>query len=355
MREPSQRVFSRSVSHAKPDELAIAVIGCGAIAESFYLPAVMKNKDVAGNVVLVDNDQTRLEAVSARFNVPHRATDYRTILGKVKGAIIAVPHYLHHKISIDFLRNGAHVLCEKPLAETAGEGREMVEQARTSHVTISVNNTRRLYPAYGKIKELIQNQFIGDLISIQFTNGFVFQWPTASGFYFSRRNGRPKGVLLDQGAHVLDLICWWMGHKPQVIGAQNDSFGGSEAEERLFLKRESCDIEVILSWLSPLRNRYRIVGDQGIIEGDIEDFQNFDLANKDGRSRRVKVRCKEKGYREFAERLLGNFVSVLRNEAQPLIPAEEVLPSIELIEECYEASTKLSMPWYDDLEVLHGR
>jgi predicted dehydrogenase len=343
---------SRSSTH---EPVTVAIVGCGAIAESFYLPAILKNEYVSKNVVLVDSDEARLTLISRKFDLPNYRTNYHELLGKVNGAIIAVPHHLHHRMSMDFLKYGSHVLCEKPLAETSKQAKEMVDESKASHVTISVNNTRRLYPAYGKIRELIQSGAIGSLTSISFTNGYLFQWPTASGFYFNSAEGRPKGVLLDQGAHVLDLICWWTGRKPRVVRAENDSFGGSEGMAILTLNQGGCTIDVKLSWLSQLQNKYVIIGEQGSIEGPIEDIKSFNLKYRGGKSKRVKVKCQEKRYVDFADRLVANFVKVLRNEAEPLVPGADVIPSIELIEECYEASNRLSMPWYDDLEALNAR
>lgn len=348
-------ILSRIGYNSKCDPPSIAIIGCGAIAESFYLPAILRNEYVLKNVILVDSDETRLQQISEKYNIQNYKTNYQELLGRVKGVIIAVPHYLHYKISMDFLKHGAHVLCEKPLAETSKEATEMVEQSKVSNVTISVNNTRRLFPAYGKIKELIERGSIGSLISIKYINGYLFQWPTTSGFYFNYKKGPPKGVLLDQGAHVLDVICWWMGNKPDVIYAQNDSFGGSEGVAIVALKSGSCTIEVNLSWLSRLQNTYTIVGEEGTIEGGIEDWNNFKLKYKNGKSKKIKIKCKEKDYCDFADKLVNNFIDVVSNKTKPLIPAMEIIPSIKLIEECYEVTTKISTPWYDDLEVLNGK
>jgi predicted dehydrogenase len=235
------------------------------------------------------------------------------------------------------------------------EAIEMVEQSKTSNVTISVNNTRRLFPSYGKINELIQSGSIGSLKSIEYINGFYFQWPTASGFYFNHKDRPPRGVLLDQGAHVLDLICWWMGNKPDVIFSQNDSFGGCEGMAIIALKKGGCSIEVKLSWLSQMQNSFKIIGEEGTIEGGIEDWDKFEHKLISGKSKKIIIKCKEKNYCDFADKLVTNFIDVVSKKAIPLIPGIEIIPSIKLIEECYEVTTKLSTPWYDDLEATIGK
>lgn len=330
----------------------IAIIGCGAIAESYHLPAIAKHPSVLDRLVLVDTDEARAQEVASKFDVHNYVCDYHEVLGQVDGAIVAVPHRLHYPISMDFLMKGVHVLCEKPLAESSLEAKELVAQAKKSGVTISVNNTRRLFPAYSRVKELILNQTIGDLVSIKYVDGEIFQWPTASGFYFKKSS--PTGVLLDRGAHGLDTICWWLGGKPKVVSSENDSFGGVEGVALLRLEHDGCSVKIKLSWLSKLQNTYRIVGELGMIEGGIEEWARVTIAYESGRTERIKLSSKERVYNDFGNKIVANFIDVVSKGARPLVPASEVILSIELIEECYRTARRFRMPWYEALEVLDG-
>src|SRR3990172_6682819 len=134
----------------------IAVIGCGAITETFYLPAFKHCAHLFRQLILVDSDLERARGLGQQFQVTNYLTDYRDILGLVDGVIIAVPHHLHYSISKDLLTAGVHVLCEKPLAQTGPEAKEMIRLADENGVTISVNNTRdrkstRLNSSHGYI------------------------------------------------------------------------------------------------------------------------------------------------------------------------------------------------------------
>ena len=332
----------------------IAIIGCGAIAESYYLPAIARRPSVLERLVLVDSNQARVQEVASAFNVPNYLCDYREVLNKVDGVIIAVPHHLHHPISMDFLAAGAHVLCEKPLAESVTEANEMVAQAKRYGVTISVNNTRRLFPAYSKIKELLSNGAIGNPLSLKYFEGWRFDWPTASGFYFNTKTSR-KGVLLDRGAHVLDAICWWLGGRPKPISSENDSFGGPEAVAHISLEYNGCAIEVKLSWLSNLQNKYIISGELGVIENGVEDWWVVPITSKSGKTETIKLKSKEKDYNDFAHKMVANFLDVISRHEKPLVPASEVIPSIALIEECYKTATRFRMPWYETLGAPDGK
>ena len=324
----------------------IAVVGCGAIAEVYHLPALAKYRSVLDNLILVDMDADRLRQLAAKFNIRHCVKNYQEVLNQVDGVIVATPPHTHYPISMEFLARGIHVLCEKPLADTSIEARKLVAQAQKSGVTISVNHTRRLFPAYAEIKRLIAQGVLGKLVSIHYIDGKNFSWPTASGFYFN--NGSRKGVLFDKGAHALDTICWWLGGKPKVVSSENDSFGGVEAMASTKLLYEDCEVELRFSWLAKLTNTFTVRGELGTICGGIEEWDKVTVNFNSGKNKVYKLKVKQRAYSEFGHQIVSNFIDIINNDARPLVDANEVIPSLELIEECYKMSKTFDMPW------LHG-
>lgn len=330
----------------------IVIIGCGAIAETFYLPALGRCASTFGRLVLVDRNLQRAKELAARFGTPDYLTDYHEVLGAIDGAIVAVPHHLHYSISMDLLAGGAHVLCEKPLAETAAEAKEMIRSAGEHGVTLSVNYTRRLFPSYAKVKELLSAGELGDLLSITYFDGDEFKWPTTSGFYFDWRVSK-KGILLDIGAHVLDIICWWLGGKPKLLSAKHDSFGGCEAVASVTLEHNGCKGEIRLSRLAKLPNQYTIRGSRGSIEGDVYDWKKFVLRTQANGKKEIKVKLKEDYYSYVGHTVVANFTDVLNKRSEPLVSASEILGSVELLEEAYSRAVRFSMPWYDIVQSIN--
>lgn len=331
----------------------IAIIGCGAITEAYHLPALAKNQAILKNLILVDMDEDRLREIASKFEVRNYVQDYRQILDRVHGVVVAVPHHLHYPISMDCLSQGVHVLCEKPLAESSVEARNMVVQAQKSGVTICVNHTRRLFPAYAKIKELIADGTLGTLISIKYADGRLFSWPTTSGCYFKTTSHR--GVLFDKGIHSLDTICWWLGAKPEVVSSENDSFGGCEGVALVKLLHHDTIIDVHYSWLAKLQNSFTITGELGTIEGGIEEWGSVTITYNSGKRVKLKLNAKERVYNDFSDKMLANFIDVVSKGAKALVPASDVILSIELMRECYQRATRFSMPWYETLENVNGR
>jgi UDP-N-acetylglucosamine 3-dehydrogenase len=327
----------------------IAIIGCGAFTEMYYLPAFAKQPAALENLILVDTNPARLKELADRFHVTHTASDYHEVLGNVDGAIIVTPHYLHHPIALDFIRQGTHVLCEKPLTESPDEAQELVAEADKHSVALATNYTQRLFPSSGKIKQLIAEQTLGRTLSIRYAWGSVYTWPTASGFYFDSKKFS-KGVLMDRGPHPIDLISWWLGGKPTLVSCETDSFGGPEAFARARMEYAGCQVEIVLSWLTYLSNTYTITGELGTINNGTEDWWHVPIAYTSGKREIISLESDEEDYSEFGIRLVANFIDVITSGVQPLIPGREVLPSVELIEDCYANAKRFDMPWLDNVE-----
>lgn len=344
---------------SKPDTLTrsslrIAIIGCGAITESYYLPALAGYPSLIKNLILVDRNKARAQQLSAEFNAGSCLTDHRDILTEdLDGVIIAAPSHLHYSISMDFLTRGVHVLCEKPLASSIADARQMVDQAAQTGAILSTNYMRRLYASYAKVKQLLTEGSLGQPLSIQYYEGEEFRWPTASGFYFNTKISS-RGVLLDRGAHVLDLICWWLGEKPQVVLSQNDSFGGREAVAYVQFRARQCLGEVKLSLLGKFPCVFTVKCEHGTITGDVFDFQSVTLTTKSGQ-KRLKLKSNEKYHKDFGYTMVGNFLDVISKGSKPLVSGADVLDSVELIDECYETASRFDMSWYETVEIDNGR
>jgi predicted dehydrogenase len=328
----------------------VALIGCGAIAESYYLPALARHPEFLENIFLVDRDLSRTKQLAEVYRIKHYLTDYRDVLQQVDGAIVALPTHLHYPVSLELLSQGKHVLCEKPLAESKEKAMELMEQARRSSVCLAVNYLQRLIPTFVKVKQLLADRVFGEPLSIQYVVGEEFRWPTVTGFYFNAPNSC-RGILRDRGAHVIDHICWWLGGKPSVISSKNDSFGGSETVAQVEFKLGRCRGEVLLNWLVNIPCKFKVVCERGSIEGDVYDYQNLKVIPIVGGENRLFLKSKEKNKVDIGEKVVTNFIGAIARGDKPLVSGIDVLDSISFIDECYQAATSFDMPWYDNPEV----
>jgi len=331
--------------HVKRGSATIALVGCGAIAQTFHLPALLAEPGVRERLILVDRDLARAQALGEGHGLSAYASDLDDVLGRIDAAVLAVPHHLHFVLAMRCLSSGVHVLCEKPLAENPDEVRKLVAASEQKGVVAAVNNTRRLFPSNRRIASMLAEGAIGRVRRIDFSHGEAFGWPVVSGANFGAQGGG-KGVLLDVGAHILDLVCWWLGGKPDLVSYHDDSFGGSEAVCRLRARLHDCDVNIHLSWLSKLANVLRIQGESGQIEAGVFDYEGFILTYRSGTRRPVRTPGGPKTYSGFARHLIAAFMAAIQGDVAPLVSARDVLPSIALIAECYARRQRLDLPWF---------
>ncbi len=333
-----------------PDNPRIALIGCGAIAERFHLPALVSQLDARQAILLVDPNAERRNGLAEQFGVAHCAADYRELEDTIDGVVVATPPPLHYPVASHFLRRGVHVLCEKPLAESAAEAHQLVMLAREAGVTLAVNQTRRLFPIYKTIREEIAAGALGQLKSISYHEGVEFNWPAASSFHFTPE---AKGVLSDTGIHVLDTICWWLAAKPELRASWNDSHGGPEAVALVWLRHDECEIDIKVSRLARLPNCFRIEGTNGTIEASVDERDRVVIRFPNGRTRRLKGRSETHSYEALSRPLIANFVDSIKHQAEPLVAGESTLAAVELLELAYQQAGRFELPWNRHWKTTH--
>jgi predicted dehydrogenase len=326
--------------------MRIAVVGCGAIARAFHLPALAASRRDVGELIVVDRDPGRVAAVQREFRASRAATDYRQVLHDIDAAIVAVPQEFHGEVAMDFLQAGVPVLCEKPLATTLEQATALVAAAEAAGVVLAVNNTRRFYPAVRAAQEWVRSGRLGSIRRVEIYEGRAFDWPLASGSAFGK-GGTGKGVLQDVGAHSLDMICWWLGERPSITRYLDDASGGSEAVARVELAGTGYTGVVHLSWLSRLANAFRVVGEKETLEAAILDWDAIRLTDGGRRSRKVRLRPEVPSFGQVRDHVIADFLRAVRGECRPTVTGRDVLSSIDMIEECYGRRQRFSMPWFD--------
>jgi len=143
-----------------------AIIGAGGVARTQHAPALAKLKDVR-IVAVCDVDEGRAAAVAGQYGAA-AYTDYRRMLEEVRPDIVHVctPEELHDGPVIAALEAGAHVMCEKVMAENLTKARAMVAKALQTGKFLAVDYNYRFMPAFAKLKELIDSGELGRIALI---------------------------------------------------------------------------------------------------------------------------------------------------------------------------------------------
>jgi predicted dehydrogenase/nucleoside-diphosphate-sugar epimerase len=277
--------------------------------------------------------------VAKEFGIERSASDIREIASDLDAAMIATPHRLHAEQTLYCLEKGMHVLVEKPIGMSMAEVDAMIETAAKHGKILGVNNYRRLFPAYQHVRQMLQARTLGAIRHIAVQDGTRFAWQSASGFYLRDRQSR--GVLLDRGAHTIDILGWWLGGILQVESVEMDSTDGIEALVDLELSCQGIPIQVKFSRLQRLENRYRIECEYGTIHGRLFDFTAVQL-ERDGRTETVRLGAAQPYY-VYAWQLIHSFVDAIQTSAKPVVLAADVAPSIRVIEQAYKQARPIPL------------
>ena len=107
----------------------------------------------------------RAQEAADRFGIPHVFTDYEEMVKAdfVDAVSVVGPVNLHHPMTMAALNAGKHVLCEKPFALGQGQAREMWQKAQETGVTAMITHEFRFASARMRVKELIDEGYIGSL------------------------------------------------------------------------------------------------------------------------------------------------------------------------------------------------
>src|SRR6266480_3192885 len=114
----------------------VGLIGCGWIAP-FHLVGLGRLNPRPEVVWVADPNQERAEGI-ARQAQTRALTDYREGLREIDCAFVLVPHHLHHKVTLDCLNAGCHVLLEKPLANTLEQMDQIIAAAQATKKTLMI-------------------------------------------------------------------------------------------------------------------------------------------------------------------------------------------------------------------------
>ena len=144
----------------------IGIIGAGRFAETHL--DHFAGIDGAEVVALCRRNEDALRDMQERFGIPSGYTDYRDMLdaGEIDAVSIVTPTDSHRRIALDAISDNLHVLCDKPLALTATDAREMLEAAEKAGVVHSTNFNQRGNTTLGRIKRYVDAGYVGDLIHI---------------------------------------------------------------------------------------------------------------------------------------------------------------------------------------------
>ncbi|MFW6457330.1 MAG: Gfo/Idh/MocA family protein [Planctomycetota bacterium] len=190
------------------ERIGLGVLGCGAFGQ-FALSHITQ----LSNVELVGIAATCPAAahrVTAQYDVPdYKLPENLLDQSDVELVYIATPPFLHYEQSIIALEAGKHVLCEKPMALSLEQAREMRDIAGQRDLMMVANLVQRYNPLYRPVKTVIDEGIFGEPLHAYFENYAKDEdLPPEHWFWDPEKSG---GIFVEHGVHFFDMFRGWFG------------------------------------------------------------------------------------------------------------------------------------------------
>jgi predicted dehydrogenase len=193
------------------DRVRVAVVGSGYFGR-FHANHYAQNPR-AELVAVVDADADRAVAVAAEFSA-EAASDYRSIIGRVDAASVAVPTPLHYDIARELIEAGIHLLVEKPLTDSEETGRALTQLAEARKTVLQVGHIERFSSAYRTLAEMIAAPLYVESYRIA-------PW---------KKRGVEVDVILDLMIHDIDMIIGLVGSPVAQVDAVGTPVLGKQVD-----------------------------------------------------------------------------------------------------------------------------
>lgn len=314
-------------------KLRIGIIGCGQMGR-WHFDAYKRNPH-SEVVAFADTNFDKAQ----KFAQEDGATAYRShqeMMEKerLNGVSICTVPSTHRDITLDLLNIGVNVLCEKPLAVSVAQAEEMLQKAKEKKLLLLTAFKFRFYDEVLKAKELIEKGSLGKILNFRLMFGGHLDM---AGSWYAQREFAGGGVLMDNGAHTVDLVHYLFG-EIENISAEVSSHQNIEVEDtaKLVIRLTDGTAGTIdLSWsVSVAPSAYlEIYGEDGSALLDAEGISYRLKTWKEWKriSNRVSIN-------EAFARQIEHFVEAMRGKTPLIVGNGEGLKAQIVIEAAYESA-----------------
>lgn len=225
--------------------LNIAVIGVGNMGQH-HVRTYSKLPEV-NLVAICDTNKNIGEKLAKQYGCLFYENYVEMLIKqKIDAVSIAVPTALHHKVALEILNRGIHVLIEKPIATNLNQAMEIINKAKEKNVKLMIGHIERFNPAIRRMKDLISKGRLGDIISINVKR--------VGGLPPQRKDAN---VVIDLAIHDIDISNYLLGESPKEIQGfkSKNLINDQEDSAMILLKYQKASSFIEVNWITPVKIR----------------------------------------------------------------------------------------------------
>ena len=334
-------------------KIRFALVGCGRIAQRHAEHIQNKGELVA----VCDVVKQKADELGRKYGA-QSYTSLEDLLRSEKGidvASICSPNGLHAEHSIQCLKAGINVLCEKPMAISVYDCGEMIKAAEKTNKRLFAIKQNRFNPPVEAVKKVLDEGRLGKILSIQLS---CF-WNRNEDYYKNSWKGTMKldgGTLYTQFSHFVDLLYWMVGDVRQVQAMMGNYLhkGIIEFEDTgvVILEFHNGAIGTINytvnSFQKNMEGSLTIFGEKGTVKIGGQYLNELEYQNIDGyKIENLPEWNKANNYGNYQgsmsnhDKVYDNLIEVLQNGASISTNSFEGLKTVEIIEKIYRAAVRV--------------
>ena len=301
-------------------------------------------------VGVCDIDPLLAEESAKTFGAQFTTTDFTELVERndIDAIDIVTPNVAHAPIALAAMEAGKHVMCEKPLAMSYHQARDMARVAQDTGVKNGINFVYRHHPAAQYARYLIKQGYIGRIFQINaaYMQGFLID-PEVPLVWRLQKVMTGTGVLGDLGSHIIDLIEWLTGQQIVSLVSDMQTFihqrplvdgsgvGQVDVDDSTTFNGGAMGTFVSSRYATARRNyqRIEIYGDQGALVYKWEDTDHLKASigpafvnEAQWASISIPDRFKEISREESSQ---NHFTQNLKNFIQSIIDDREMQPNFQ--------------------------
>jgi len=342
---------ARALSVSDTQRVGYCVIGLGRIAAHFL--AGTADSQHSKITALVSGHRDKAERIAAQYGVPRESIysyeEFDRIASNraIDAVYVALPNSMHAEYTVRAAKAGKHVLCEKPMAISSAECRQMIEACKSARVKLMIAYRLHYEPITLKALALVRSGRLGALQALEGANGFNIQ---PGEWRYTKALGG-GGSLFDVGIYCLNAFRMFTGEEPYGFQGQISTM---DHDGRF------REVEENVSWLmrfpagalatgastygAEMPGYYRLHGAYGSLEVGSYGYQGQRIQGRyaeeprpDARRVDIDETSQEKDPLQFV-RQVDHFSECILQDKTARTPGEEGLADVRCIEAIYKSA-----------------
>jgi len=309
-------------------ELKTGIIGFGKMG--MIHAAILNSIDNVKVTAIADTEKLNTNFIGKNIPSITVYNDYNKMLddAELDLVYITTPVSSHVSIASECAKKNLHFFIEKPLGRTADECKSLCKLMKNFQTVNMVGYVLRYTNTFKKAKELLDEGILGDIKEIKSSIYHTHEELKGSSWRFKKEISG-GGILIDLGAHLIDLLLWYFG-KIKMVRGTIESFVAQDIEDHItglltFENNITCSFEA--SWRE---KNYRLQEISIEIEGTLcrmkvnQDFVKIEYINTSPKGQNDRIFYKQDLYKGIVYDLAGpeftnedlDFINCIRKERQ---------------------------------------